>query len=105
LSPHDGGAVGGFPPALPAPRGDLSRGELRDADLVELLLYALAGDDDPALGAVRNARHQLDAVEALAAACALRPGALVDPATLAPALAGVVRRLDIAIELLERRAR
>jgi hypothetical protein len=90
-----------------SPRTDLCRGDLGYADLTELLLYAVAGgEEDPARGTLHGVVDDLGALAgSLGALGAHWHGEPIPPATIARALSGAVRRLEVVAELMERAAR
>lgn len=80
------------------PRCNLTRGELRDATTASLLLHGLShGSEDPVEGVLGALRSDVEALADMGA-LAQRPGPLVD------SLYMVVRRLDVALVLLARKA-
>lgn len=76
-------------------------GDLNSASLAAVLLYGLTlGDEEPVLGMLANARGELGLIVSLTEGC--RPGTECDLAEIGPVLEGIVRRLDVVIELLSR---
>jgi hypothetical protein len=74
---------------------------LSEAFLAAVLLYGLTlDDDDPALGVLLGARRELGLITSLGEIA--KPGADFDLAELVPVLESIGRRLDVAIELLNR---
>ena len=69
--------------------------------LEAVLLYGLTLDDeDPSLGVLLGARRELALIANLAEIA--HPGMSFDIAELVPVLEGIVRRLDVSIELMTR---
>jgi hypothetical protein len=72
-----------------------------EASLAAVLLYGLTlDDDDPVLGVLLGARRELGLIVSLGEIT--KPGADFDLAELVPVLESIGRRLDVAIELLNR---
>jgi hypothetical protein len=77
---------------------------LSEAPLAAVLLYALALDDeDPALGVLLGARRELGLIASLVEV--IQSGIDFDFTALVPVLEGIGRRLDAAIELINRAKR
>jgi len=78
--------------------------DLTNASLPAVLLYGLTVDDeDPALGVLLGVRSELNLIASLVERT--QPGTDFDFTEVAPVLEGLVRRLDVAIELMARAKR
>ena len=92
-------------PARGGAQADRFAENLSESRLAVVLIHGLVLDDeeDPALGVLLGARRELGLIASLAEIT--KPGAEFDLTELVPVLEGIGRRLDVAIELLNRAKR